>query len=116
MGGRFHRNVHGKFRFAFMDINPLFGMTLQPGNAFFEKYKLSDREREVLIELLKDLHIKEIGEKLFISENNVKTHQKNIYLKLGISSKKELLKMLKTEIVGNRGYETMLFSILADQV
>lgn len=49
-------------------------------------YELSDREREVLIELSKGQTNKEIAEKLHISVHTVITHRKNIIKKTGIKS------------------------------
>ena len=45
---------------------------------------LSKRELEVLKEIAMGYTNKEIGEKLFVSENTVKTHLNNIYMKLDV--------------------------------
>ncbi len=56
--------------------------------------QLSGREKEI-IELLKDgLTNKNIGRKLFINENTVKTHISHIYQKLHVCNRVELLKKL----------------------
>ena len=52
---------------------------------------LSDREQEVLQMLLAGSTYREIASDLFISENTVKYHVKNIYKKYGCSSRKELI-------------------------
>lgn len=44
---------------------------------------LTDREREVLVEMAKGLSNEELAEKLFISENTVKTHVKRVFIKVG---------------------------------
>ena len=49
-------------------------------------YELTDREREVLVELSKGLTNKEIAEKLHISVHTAITHRKNIIKKTGIKS------------------------------
>ena len=55
------------------------------------RYKLSPRESEVLVYLVKGRNAKHVAEKLFISESTAKTHISNIYRKLGIHSQQELL-------------------------
>lgn len=52
--------------------------------------RLTDREKEVTVLLLKNLKRKEIAKSLFISEDTVKTHTSHIYGKLEVSSKEEL--------------------------
>lgn len=47
---------------------------------------LSDREKEVVVYVVKGLSNKEIAEKLFISVNTVMTHRRNISRKLQIHS------------------------------
>jgi LuxR family maltose regulon positive regulatory protein len=50
---------------------------------------LSDRELEALHLIAEDLSNQEIADKLFISLNTVKTHIKNIYMKLEVDSRKQ---------------------------
>jgi DNA-binding NarL/FixJ family response regulator len=55
-----------------------------------EKLLLSDREMEVVQRVAQGFHNREIGKKLFISEQTVKNHLHNIYDKLGVSDRLEL--------------------------
>ena len=55
-----------------------------------EKPLLSDREREIVQLVASGLRNREIGEKLFISEQTVKNHLHNIFEKLGVSDRLEL--------------------------
>ena len=55
-----------------------------------EKPLLSDREMEVVQLIAQGFHNKEIGKKLFISEQTVKNHLHNIFDKLGVSDRFEL--------------------------
>lgn len=57
-------------------------------------YDLTGREIEIALLLLKGRTYKMIAGELFLSENTVKTHIKNIYSKLNVNSKTELVKLL----------------------
>ena len=74
-------------------------MTAEVINAFSASSKsgassgkplLSDREMEVVQLIAQGFHNKEIGKKLFISEQTVKNHLHNIFDKLGVSDRLEL--------------------------
>ncbi len=54
--------------------------------------KISHREREIVKYLVKGDSMEGIAKKLFISENTVKTHRRNIYKKLNINSIRELIR------------------------
>ena len=56
-----------------------------------ELTKLSKREMDVFAELLTDKTQMQIAEMLFITHSSVHFHCKNIYRKLEISSRKQLL-------------------------
>ncbi len=60
---------------------------------------LSDKEKEVVIALVDGLSYKQIAVRLFISVETVNSHIKNIYKKLHVHSKSEVIKKsLKNEI------------------
>lgn len=52
---------------------------------------LSPREKEVFRELLTDKKRKDIAEALCVSENTVKTHTSNVFSKMEVSTRKELI-------------------------
>ena len=56
-----------------------------------EKPLLSDRELEIVQLVAQGFQNKGIGEKLFISDNTVKNHLHNIFDKLGVSDRLELM-------------------------
>jgi DNA-binding CsgD family transcriptional regulator len=56
--------------------------------------QLTERESEIASLLLKGRTYKMIANELYLSENTVKTHIKNIYSKFNIKSKAELIKLL----------------------
>lgn len=63
-------------------------------NAFIQKHELSLRETEVLNLIIDGASNGEISEKLFISENTVKFHVRNILKKTGCSNRTELITAL----------------------
>ncbi len=56
-----------------------------------KKLGISDREHEVLQELVKGFSNKEIGEKLFVSESTVKSHVSSIYSKLEVKRRPQAI-------------------------
>jgi LuxR family maltose regulon positive regulatory protein len=56
---------------------------------------LSVREQETLTLIAQDLSNQEIADKLFISLNTVKTHLKNIYLKLEVDNRSKAVAKAK---------------------
>ncbi len=68
-------------------------MTLDPG--ILERSlsdPLSEQEIRVLEQVAQGATNKEIGQRLFISENTVKTHLKNIFLKLEVRNRTEAIR------------------------
>ena len=59
-------------------------------NEYFQE--LSRREQEILEELSKGYRYKEIADKLSVSIETVRTHIRNIYIKLQVNSRVEALK------------------------
>ncbi|MCQ4635201.1 LuxR C-terminal-related transcriptional regulator [Anaerovorax odorimutans] len=57
-------------------------------------YGLTPRESEVVELIYEGLPIRTIGEKLFISENTVKKHTHNIFRKMNISNRSQLMKIV----------------------
>ncbi len=59
---------------------------VSPGD---EDYHLSEREKEILRLMVETHNYKDIAEKAFISYETVRTHVKNIYKKLHVTSRNE---------------------------
>lgn len=57
------------------------------GTGFQPLEPLTDREKEILIYLANGVSNKEMARRIFVSENTVKFHLKNIYSKLAVSSR-----------------------------
>ena len=64
---------------------------------FSHSIALSARESEILELVKQGYSVKLISENLFLSPNTVKTHVRNIYLKAGVSSRDELMKLIDRE-------------------
>lgn len=64
-------------------------------SAIAEKYELTPREADLLVLLGKNYSNAEIAAELFISENTVKFHMKNLLKKTGCSNRTEIMSMLK---------------------
>lgn len=65
--------------------------------AFSEEFGLTERERQVLVLLVKGRNAPFIQEALFISRNTVNSHIKHIYAKVGVHSKQELIDVLERD-------------------
>jgi DNA-binding CsgD family transcriptional regulator len=62
---------------------------------FFEKYEISPREREIIMLVLKGKSNKEIEDILFIAMGTVKNHIYNIYQKIGVKNRAQLITLFK---------------------
>jgi DNA-binding CsgD family transcriptional regulator len=61
-----------------------------------DHFQLSTREREILDLLLKGKSNKDIEKELFISHHTVRNHIHNIYQKLSVSSRLQLMNLIRT--------------------
>lgn len=68
--------------------------TKESNDNFQISHILTQRENEIASLLLHGRTYKMIAEELYLSENTVKTHIKNIYSKLNVSSKTEFINLL----------------------
>jgi PAS domain S-box-containing protein len=102
-----------RVRIAFLDFHPMAERVLRPDDSFFKNYHISEREKEVIDEMLRGLSIREIADHLFISETTVKTHQQNIYGKMGINSKKELFAILRQNLMGRFGPDSLAYNLMS---
>jgi DNA-binding CsgD family transcriptional regulator len=62
-----------------------------------KRYFLTEREIEVVRLLTQGRSRADIGKKLYITENTVRTHLKSVYGKLGIHSKQGLIDLLENQ-------------------
>jgi DNA-binding CsgD family transcriptional regulator len=64
-------------------------------SAVLARYRISEREAEIIRLLVQGKSYRDIEEELFISLKTVKTHVYNIYKKMGIKSRWQLLNLLQ---------------------
>lgn len=57
--------------------------------------ELTRKEEDVLVLIAKGLSYPQVCEQLVLSPNTIKTHARNIYRKLGVSSKQEAIKLVE---------------------
>ena len=65
---------------------PKFSEEEKTNDYFSLKYKLTDREKEIIKQILEQKSNIEIGKSLLISKRTVETHRKNIMLKLNVKN------------------------------
>jgi len=78
---------------VFLGIN--FSLKVETKTDVFEKYSITDREKEIIELVLNGLKNKEIAKRLHISEMTVKIHLHNIFDKMGIRNRVELVKVFR---------------------
>ena len=64
--------------------------------AFLAKYGITDREREIILKVIEGKSNADIAAGLFISLATVKTHLHNIYTKIGVESRFDLLAKVRS--------------------
>lgn len=63
--------------------------------ALAEQHELTDREFDALVKLSRGHSVADISSALGVSENTAKTHIKNVYRKLGVHSKQDIIEMCR---------------------
>jgi len=84
-----------RFMNAYYLTHPLQPLPDEDLAGFFSRYQISERELEVIRLILEGKSNKEIEDALFISIKTVKTHIYNIYRKLGINNRWQLITLVQ---------------------
>ena len=63
-------------------------------DGFVQKVNITNREKDIIKELIKGLNVPQIAEKLHISNYTVETHKKNIFRKLNIHNSIDLVTLV----------------------
>lgn len=69
-------------------------LKIQMDSCLLSNYKITNRESEVIMLLIKGYSYSNISEELFISISTAKTHVYNIYQKTGVKNKVELINLV----------------------
>jgi signal transduction histidine kinase/DNA-binding response OmpR family regulator/DNA-binding CsgD family transcriptional regulator len=80
-------------RFAILEFEPNVNIILLPDKNFYEKYNISEREKEIITMLIMGLSYKEISENIFRSYKTIDNHIRNIYMKTNVSCRNDLIKL-----------------------
>jgi len=99
-------------RWNALDPLPLLAGGMLPDPAFFAERKITGREQEVVELLLQGFRIRDMADRLSIAESTVKGHLTQVYNKLGISGRDELLRLLQEEQVRSRGFSAYVFGLV----
>lgn len=68
---------------------------IESADDFWKAYGITEREKEIILLLLKGYNNRQICDKLFISLNTVKTHIYSIYQKTNVNNRMELANLIK---------------------
>lgn len=105
-------NALNGFRWYLFDPLPLITCTVLPDDQFYQDNNISKREKDVIELIIQGSRIRDISQKLFISESTVKGHMTRIYSKFKVPGKADLIKMIQEYQVKKHGYSNYLFSVM----
>jgi DNA-binding CsgD family transcriptional regulator len=71
-------------------------VTEGPSDTFLAKYAITEREREIILEVIQGKSNADIASELVISLATVKTHLHNIFAKTGAVSRYDLLARVRS--------------------
>jgi NarL family two-component system response regulator LiaR len=69
---------------------------------------LTERESEILSLLSTGMTNRELGSKLYVSENTIKTQLRSLYSKLGVRSRAQAAALAEKELLGDHGRQAKL--------
>lgn len=95
-----------------LDTNLPFGNEILPNRDFHEIYNITDREKEILALLLYGKRSKDISKELFIAESTVKGHIGQIYSKLEVKGRHDLVELIQEYNLSENGKNYFLLSLI----
>lgn len=99
-------------RVLLINIKDVISELAMPDESIFNEYSLSPREIEIVKCIIKFQTNSEIAKSLYISIPTVKFHIKNIYSKLKVKNRKELIEKLRDFYFKNYGNECFSIYLL----
>lgn len=90
--------LYGLFLIVYFVRHPVLAprVSEEPTAEFLAKYGITERERELILKVMQGKSNADIAGELFISLPTVKTHLHNIYQKLGVDSRYDLLAKVRS--------------------
>lgn len=99
-------------RWYALDLLPFLRDEILPGPDFFRSRHISPKAQKIVELQLQGRRIQQIADELGVAVSTVKGHLTQVYNRLGVSGKDELLQALKDERSVNLGYNAYVFSLL----
>lgn len=100
-------------RWFALDILSLMNDKLSTGDELQKKFHISKREKEIIDLLIQGYKIKDIASKLFLAESTVKGYISNLYGKMGVSSKTEMIEKINEINASKSGYKNYSYMLLS---
>lgn len=111
-----NRGMVSGIRWNAIDIKPMMSTAFVPEEFFFKEYKLSVREKDVLLLVLQGYRNKEIAQSLFIAEGTVKDHITSIFAKIGVKNRDQFFQKMKDYQISRFGYQSYIFSLFSQLI
>ena len=78
-----------------LGMNEISGKSFNISNDMFDRFGISAREREIIHQVCQGKSNREIARDLFISQQTVKDHNKNIFRKTGVKNRVQLVNLFR---------------------
>jgi len=96
-----------------MDFLSVAGAQAKFGEEFNKKYSLTKREQEIVDQLVQGFSYKEIAANLFLAESTIKGHVFNLYTKLGVNKKSELIRLINEFETKRTGFNNYFYTLIS---
>jgi PAS domain S-box-containing protein len=100
------------FRIVILDIMWSLKSSLLPDDEFYDGFHLTEREREISNLVIAGFLYKEIGWRLHIGLPTVRTHISNLYRKMEVNSREDLLTKIGSHQIDQMGSDRLMQTML----